>query len=82
MDRFWQDPEQNFDSFQLKKHFAPVDAAIVMAGGKLCVSGSRDRSVGVWDLSSLKDKGDEDNALVNHLDGHKVCHIILLVNIE
>ncbi|XP_020906927.1 F-box/WD repeat-containing protein 9 [Exaiptasia diaphana] len=71
MDRFWQDPEQNFDFFQLKKHFAPVDAAIVMAGGKLCVSGSRDRSVGVWDLSLLKDKGDEDRALVNHLDGHK-----------
>jgi len=72
MDRFWQNPESNFDFFQLKKHFAPVDAAIVMAGGRLCASGSRDRSIGIWDLSSLKEKGDEDRALVNHLDGHRV----------
>ncbi|KAK3755305.1 hypothetical protein QZH41_014611 [Actinostola sp. cb2023] len=71
MDRFWQNPESNFDFFQLKKHFAPVDAAIVMAGGRLCASGSRDRSIGIWDLSSLKEKGDEDRALVNHLDGHR-----------
>ena len=72
MDKFWQDPENNFDFYQLKKHFAPVDTAIVMDNGRLCVSGSRDRSVAVWNLTVLKDKEDEDKALLHHLDGHKV----------
>lgn len=78
MDKFWKNPSEDFDFYQLKKHFAPVDSAIVMAGGRLCVSGSRDRSVGVWDLTSLKRQGDENDALIHHLDGHKVQYFTML----
>lgn len=75
MDRFWSDAETSFDFYQLSCHIAPVDAVHIMCGGRLCASGSRDRTIGICDLSSLRDHSDvgaTKNAFRHFLDGHKV----------
>ena len=76
MDRFWSDPFTSLDFYRLKdQHFAPVDAVHIMAEGRLCISGSRDRTLGVWNLEDLvhpDDAGDVKKSFRQSLDGHKV----------
>ena len=79
MDKFWHDPESTLDFYELKdQHFATVDVVHVMKSGDLCISGSRDRSVGVWSLNALTDpieEGYSKNSFKQALDGHKVSKI-------
>ncbi|KAJ7386399.1 F-box/WD repeat-containing protein 9 [Desmophyllum pertusum] len=75
MDKFWRDPDSSLDFYELKdQHFATVDAVHVMKSGDLCISGSRDRSVGVWSLNALADPseaGYTKKSFRQSLDGHK-----------
>ncbi|PFX16947.1 F-box/WD repeat-containing protein 9-like isoform X1 [Stylophora pistillata] len=75
MDRFWQDPVASLDFYELKdQHFATVDAVHVMRGGGLCISGARDRSVGVWNLNALcvpDEVGYGKKSFKQALDGHR-----------
>ena len=79
MDKFWHDPKSTLDFYELKdQHFATVDVVHVMKSGDLCISGSRDRSVGVWSLNALTDpieEGYSKNSFKQALDGHKVSKI-------
>ena len=76
MDKFWNDPSSTLDFYQLKdQHFATVDAVHIMKGGDLCISGSRDRAVGVWSLNALTDPteaGYSKRSFKQALDGHRV----------
>lgn len=81
MDKFWQDPNSSLDFYELKdQHFATVDTVHVMKSGDLCISGSRDRSVGVWSLNALTDPneaGYTKKCFKQSLDGHTVGILIL-----
>lgn len=76
MDEFWNDPDSTLDFYELKdEHFATVDAVHIMKGGDLCISGSRDRAVGVWSLNALTDPteaGYSKKSFKQTLDGHRV----------
>lgn len=75
MDEFWSDPDSTLDFYELKdQHFATVDAVHIMKGGDLCISGSRDRAVGVWSLNALTDPteaGYSKKSFKQTLDGHR-----------
>lgn len=75
LDKFWHDPVTTLDFYQLKdQHFAAVDAVHIMESEDLCISGSRDRTVGVWSLSALADpneKGYAKKSFRQSLDGHR-----------
>ena len=81
LDKFWYDPDSSLDFYQLKdQHFAAVDAVHIMNSANLCISGSRDRTVGVWSLSALADPNEPEYAKKSFrqaLDGHRVCNINL-----
>ena len=76
MDEFWNDPESTLDFYELKdQHFATVDAVHITKSGDLCISGSRDRAVGVWSLNALTDPakaGYSKKSFRQTLDGHRV----------
>lgn len=85
MDTFWSDPAASFDFYRLALHFAPVDAVHIMCEGRLCASGSRDRTIGIWDLSSLKEPSDTratKDSFRNFLDGHKVNSVVHITYIS
>lgn len=50
----WSNKEVNMKFYTISgAHYAPVDVVLLLKGGELCVSGSRDRSLKIWSISAL-----------------------------
>jgi len=75
IDKHWNYREQN--KLELKKlklvgHYASIDAAYILPNQNICVTGSRDRSALVWNLSSfMEDNSTEEITSLEVLHGHQ-----------
>ncbi|XP_069700285.1 F-box/WD repeat-containing protein 9-like isoform X4 [Periplaneta americana] len=68
---FWQRKDANMRSILRNDiHYASVDAIHLMDSGLVCVSGSRDRSIVVWDLTKAHSGGTDISYHIT-ADAHK-----------
>ncbi|XP_057314427.1 F-box/WD repeat-containing protein 9-like [Hydractinia symbiolongicarpus] len=74
IDQHWKCAnEQTLKTAKLAGHYAVVDAVHIMKSGTICISGSRDRTALVWNLSNFLDSTSEESYIpsVSVLNGHK-----------
>lgn len=81
INNFWMQPVKwSLDHKQVYGHSAPIDAVHIMPGSKFALSGSRDRTVAVWDIENFahgEDKVKEIKEVIS-LAGHKVCNFLFV----
>ncbi|XP_063513975.1 F-box/WD repeat-containing protein 9 isoform X3 [Pongo pygmaeus] len=54
-------------------HVASVDSVLLLQGGSLCLSGSRDRNVNLWDLRQLGTESNQGWVWSLAAQDHRVC---------